>query len=134
MLLMTVIMIIVVVGCKYEIHGNWRTREMEERRQINRVEYSANSVIVDRDTQEKYYGQVKNISPLGIAITVKGDTPKLLGKDVIVVAETMIMYADVIREDEMEDGSRVIAFSSRRFTDEVLQYLFDRVGLKEEDL
>jgi hypothetical protein len=127
-------MIIVVVGCNYEILGNWRTREMEERRQINRVEYSANSVIVDRDTQEKYYGQVKNISPLGIAITVKGDTPKLLGKDVIVVAETMIMYADVIREDEMEDGSRVIAFSSRRFTDEVLQYLFDRVGLKEEDL
>ncbi len=131
---MTIFMIIVVVGCNYEILGNWRTREMEERRQINRVEYSANSVIVDRDTQEKYYGQVKNISPLGIAITVKGDTPKLLGKDVIVVAETMIMYADVIREDEMEDGSRVIAFSSRRFTDEVLQYLFDRVGLKEEDL
>ncbi len=107
---------------------------MEERRKINRVEYNANSVIVDRDTQEKYFGQVKNISPLGIAITVKGDTPKLLGKDVIVVAETMIMYADVIREDEMEDGSRVIAFSSRRFTDEVLQYLFDRIGLKEEDL
>ena len=106
---------------------------MEERRQINRVAYSANSVIVDRDTQEKFYGQVKNISPLGIAITVKGDTPKLIGKDVIVVAETLIMYADVIREDEMEDGSRVVAFSSKRFTNDVLQYLFEKIGLPEEE-
>ncbi len=105
---------------------------MEERRKINRVAYSANSVIVDRDTQEKFYGQVKNISPLGVAITVNGDTPKLLGKDVIVVAETLIMYADVIREDEMEDGSKVVAFSSKRFTNEVLQYLFERVGNIEE--
>jgi hypothetical protein len=107
---------------------------MEERRKIGRVAYSANSVIVDRNTQEKYFGQVKNISPLGIAISVSADTPSLLGKDVIVVAETLIMYADVVREDEMEDGSRVVAFSSRKFTDEVLQYLFDRIGLKEEDL
>ncbi len=106
---------------------------MEERRKINRVEFTANSVIVDRDSQEKFYGQVKNVSPLGIAITVKGDTPKLLGKDVIIVAETLIMYADAIREDEMEDGSRVIAFSSKKFTDEVLQYLFDRIGLKDEE-
>lgn len=106
---------------------------MEERRKINRVEFTANSVIVDRDSQEKFFGQVKNVSPLGIAITVKGDTPKLLGKDVIIVAETLIMYADAIREDEMEDGSRVIAFSSKKFTDEVLQYLFDRIGLKDEE-
>ena len=105
---------------------------MEERRKINRVEFSANSVIVDRDTQEKYYGQVKNVSPLGIAISVPKDSPKLLGKDVIVVAETLIMYADVIREDEMPDGSRVVAFSSKKFTQDVLQYLFDHIGLKED--
>jgi hypothetical protein len=106
---------------------------MEERRKINRVAYSANSVIVDRDTQEKFYGQVKNISPLGIAIEVKGDTPSLLGKDVIVVAETLIMYADVIREDEMEDGSRVVAFSSKKFTNDVLNYLFEHIGAEAEE-
>lgn len=106
---------------------------MEERRKINRVAYSANSVIVDRDTQEKFYGQVKNISPLGIAIEVKGDTPKLLGKDVIVVAETLIMYADVIREDEMENGSRVVAFSSKKFTNDVLNYLFEHIGAEAEE-
>lgn len=49
---------------------------MEERRKINRIEFQANSVIVNRDTLEKVYGQVKNISPLGIAITVKGDRSK----------------------------------------------------------
>ncbi len=106
---------------------------MEERRKINRVAYSANSVIVDRETQEKFYGQVKNVSPLGIAIEVGADTPKLLGKDVIVVAETLIMYADVIREDQMEDGSRVVAFCSKKFTNDVLQYLFEKVGLQEEE-
>ncbi len=106
---------------------------MEERRKINRVAYSANSVIVDRDTQEKFYGQVKNISPLGIASEVKGDTPSLLGKDVIVVAETLIMYADVIREDEMEDGSRVVAFSSKKFTNDVLNYLFEHIGAEAEE-
>ncbi len=104
---------------------------MEERRKINRVEFSANSVIVDRDTQEKYYGQVKNISPLGIAITVDSGTPALLGRDVIVVAETLIMYADVIREDEEADGKRTVAFSSKKFTNDVLQYLFDRIGAEE---
>ncbi|RKM57551.1 PilZ domain-containing protein [Butyrivibrio sp. CB08] len=106
---------------------------MEERRQINRVAYSANSVIVDRETQEKFYGQVKNISPLGIAIEVSSDTPKLLGKDVVVVAETIIMYADVIREDEKEDGSRIVAFSSKKFTNEVLTYLFEHIGAGIEE-
>ncbi len=106
---------------------------MEERRRINRVDYNANSVIVDRDTQEKFYGQVRNISPLGMAITINGDTPKLTGRDVIVVAETLIMYADVIREDDLEDGSRVVAISSKKFTNEVLNYLFERVGLQDEE-
>ena len=104
---------------------------MEERRKINRVAFSANSVIVDRDTQEKFYGQVKNISPLGVAITVEEDTPSLTGRDVILVAETLIMYADCIREDEEADGKRTVAFSSKKFTNEVLQYLFDRIGAEE---
>ena len=106
---------------------------MEERRKISRVAFSANSIIVDRDTLDKFYGKVKNISPLGIAIEVKGDTPSLLGKDVIVVAETLIMYADVIREDEMEDGSRVVAFSSKKFTNDVLNYLFEHIGAEAEE-
>ena len=102
---------------------------MEERRKINRVEFKANSVIVDKETQEKFYGQVKNISPLGIAITVQDDTPSLIGKDVIIVAETLIMYADVIREDKEADGSRTVAFNAKRFSQEVLQYLFEHIAI-----
>ena len=109
-----------------------RNKFMEDRRKINRVAYTANSIIVDRETLEKYYGQVKNISPLGIAIDVEGNTPKLLGKDVIIVAETLIMYADVVREDEMEDGKRTVAFSSRKFTNDVLSYLFNQIGVEVE--
>ena len=104
---------------------------MEERRKISRVEFSANSVIVDRDTQEKYYGHVKNISPLGIAITVEEGTPSLVGRDVIVVAETMIMYADAIREDNEADGGTTVAFCSKKFTNDVLQYLFDHITSEE---
>ncbi len=106
---------------------------MQERRKINRVAFSANSVIVIRETEEKIFGQVENVSPLGIAIKVDEGTPSLLGKDVIVVAETLIMYADVVREDEHEDGSKTVAFSNKKFTQDVLQYLFDRIGLQEEE-
>ncbi len=106
---------------------------MEERRKISRVAFNANSVIVDRDTQEKYYGQVKNVSPLGIAIIVDESVPSLLGKDVIIVAETLIMYADVIREDDEGSGERTFAFSSKKFTNDVLQYLFDRIGIDEAE-
>jgi hypothetical protein len=102
---------------------------MEERRKINRIEFQANSVIVNRDTLEKVYGQVKNISPLGIAITVEGDTPSLMGKDVIIVAETLIMYADVIREDVEADGTKTIAFNAKRFTQDVLEYLFEHIAI-----
>lgn len=102
---------------------------MEERRKINRIEFKANSVIVDRESLEKIYGQVKNISPLGMAISVKGDTPKLTGKDVIIVAETLIMYAEVIREDTGPDGTKTLAFNAKRFTQDVLQYLFEHIAL-----
>ena len=105
---------------------------MEERRKINRVAYTANSIIVARETLEKYYGQVTNISPPANAIAVNAATPKLLGKDVIIVAETLIMYADVVREDEMVDGKRTVAFSSRKFTNEVLGYLFQQIGIEAE--
>ncbi len=104
---------------------------MEERRKINRVDYKANSIIVDRETQAKYYGQVKNISPLGIAIVVDDNVPNLVGRDVIVVAETLIMYADVVREEDNEKGNKLMAFSSRKFTGDVLQYLFEHLGVEE---
>ncbi len=104
---------------------------MEDRRIINRVEFLANSVIVDRESLHKYFGQVKNISPLGIAITVDERIPNLVGKDVIVVADTMIMYAEGVREDNEEGLKKTIAFKARKFTPEVLEYLFETIGGNE---
>lgn len=106
---------------------------MEERRRIDRVAYGADSVIVVCEDLQKIYGRVKNLSPLGMAVTVKADTPSILGKDIIIVADTLIMYADVIREDECDDGTRTVALSARKFTGDVLQYLFEHIALDEEE-
>ncbi len=105
---------------------------MVERRRIDRVSYKADSVIVVREDLKKIYAKVVNLSPLGVAVTVDGDTPSLLGKDVIIVADTLIMYADVIREDAAENGSKTVALSAKKFTGEVLEYLFEHIALEED--
>ncbi len=50
------------------------------------------------------------------------------GKDVIIVAQTMIMYADVTRQEKQDDGSFVIGVAARQFTPEVLAYLFEKIA------
>ena len=87
---------------------------MEERREISRVEYKTNGVVVICDTQEKIYVDVKDISPLGMGICVPEGHEGLLGKQVIVVAETLIMYAEVSREEKQEDGSTFIGAGAHR--------------------
>ena len=99
----------------------------KERRLINRVDYHSKSVIVLPDSAEKYVGETKNISPLGIAICVPNDTPSLLGQSVIIVAETLIMYADAVREDPIDNDQRLVAFTAKKFTQEVLEYLFEHI-------
>lgn len=107
---------------------------MEERRKIDRVGYSANGVIVICDTQEKIYVKTENISPLGMAVRMEQGAPDITGKDIIIVTETLIMYADVNRQEKQEDGSFVAGISARKFTDDVLQYLFDHIALEDDNL
>lgn len=101
---------------------------MEERRHINRVGYLADAVIVTCDTFDKYYVKTDNVSPLGMGIIAPADMADILGKDVIVVAKTMIMYADVIRQEKQDDGSFILGVSAREFTPEVLAYLFEKIA------
>lgn len=101
---------------------------MEERRQINRVEYIAKSVIVVCDTEETVYVEVKNVSPLGMGIVMPADGPDILGKDIIIVAETLIMYAEVNRQEKQEDGTYVIGIQAKKFTQDVLEYLFTHIA------
>jgi len=101
---------------------------MEERRQINRVEYIAKSVIVVCETQETIQVNADNVSPLGMGIVMMEDRPDIVGKDIIIVAETLIMYADVIRQEKQEDGSYIVGIQAKRFTQDVLEYLFTHIG------
>ncbi len=108
---------------------------MEERRHITRIDYRADSVIVVREDLRKIYGKVKNVSPLGIAVIIPADSPSVLSKDIIIVADTLIMYADVVREVDQGDGTRLLGLNARKFTGEVLQYLFEHIASdsSEED-
>lgn len=101
---------------------------MEERRGIVRVDFPAKSVIVVVDTSEKFYVETENVSPLGMGIKAPADMPLIIDKDVIVVAETMIMYATVSRQEKRADGSYILGVTARKFTPEVLEYLFTHIG------
>lgn len=102
--------------------------KIEERRTINRVDYPANSVIVVCSTGEKYYVKTDNVSPLGMGITAPKEMPEIAGKDVIIVAETLIMYADVKRQEKNDNGDWTLGIEARRFTPEVLDYLFNHIS------
>ena len=70
-------------------------------------------------------------------IRAEADAPQLVGKDVIMVAETLIMYADVVRQVPMADGCWSIGLTARKFSKDVLQYLFDGIEMRaklEEEL
>lgn len=101
---------------------------MDERREINRVDYRVKSVIVTCDTYDKYFVEVDNVSPLGMGVVGPADLPDIVGKDIIIVADTLIMYADVIRQEPMEDGRFQIGIQARKFTPDVLQYLFEHIA------
>lgn len=101
---------------------------MEERREISRVDYGVKSVIVTCDTFEKFMVDAVNVSPLGMGLIAPKDTPELVGRQIIIVADTLIMYADVLRQEVMEDGRYQIGIQAKKFTQEVLQYLFDHIA------
>lgn len=101
---------------------------MEERRKIHRVDYPTKSVIVVCDTGQQYYVETENVSPLGMGLHLPGDCPNLVGKDIIIVAETLIMYADVTRQEKREDGSFEAGIKAKKFSAEVLEYLFHHIA------
>ena len=101
---------------------------MEERRNISRVTYKANGVVVVCETGDKYFVRTKDVSPLGLGLTMSPDIPNLVGKDIIIVANTLIMYADVNRQVKNDDETYTVGIHARQFTPEVLEYLFQHIG------
>lgn len=101
-----------------------------ERRAIGRVAFPSKGLIVVCDTQEVIHVGVRDLGPIGIGVRADAGTPSLIGKDVVMVAETLIMYADVVRQDPLADGSYSIGLAARKFTGDVLQYLFEGIELR----
>ncbi len=101
-----------------------------ERRALGRVAFPSKGLIVVCDTQEVIPVGVRDLGPIGVGVRAEADTKLLLGKDVVMVAETLIMYADVVRQDQLPDGSWSIGLAARKFTGDVLQYLFEGIELR----
>ncbi|MCR5747745.1 MAG: hypothetical protein K6G03_08560 [Lachnospiraceae bacterium] len=99
-----------------------------EKRKIGRVEFKAPSVVVLCETGETLYVQVEDASPKGMGLWMKDDRPDIKGKDIIIVADTVIMYATVARMEKREDGTYTVGISAKKFTQEVLEYLFSHIG------
>jgi hypothetical protein len=104
-----------------------------DKRKIGRVEFKAPSVVVLCDTGETIYVQVEDASPKGMGLWMKDDRPDIMGKDIIIVADTVIMYATVARIEKRADGTYTVGISAKKFTPEVLEYLFKHIGNPDKD-
>lgn|GEM_PF-107520 len=104
-----------------------------DKRKIGRVEFKAPSVVVICDTGETLYVQVEDASPKGMGLWMKDDRPDIDGKDIIIVADTVIMYAKVARMVKRDDGTYTVGISAKKFTQEVLEYLFKHIGNPDKD-
>lgn len=102
-----------------------------DKRKIGRVEFKAPSVVVLCDTGETLFVQVEDASPRGMGLWMKDKRPDIKGKDIIIVADTVIMYAEVVRMVERDDGTYTVGISAKKFTPEVLDYLFKHIGNQE---
>ena len=102
-----------------------------DKRKIGRVEFKAPSVVVICDTGETIFVQVEDASPRGMRLWMKDDRPDIKGKDIIIVADTVIMYAEVVRMVKRDDGTYTVGISAKKFTPEVLDYLFKHIGNQE---
>ncbi len=103
-------------------------RRKTERRKIDRVKFDSVGVLVVCKTAEKIFVEVENASPLGLGVLLPEGTKDIVGEDVIIVADTLIMYAKVTRMVEQEDGTLKAGIHAQKFTPEVLEYLFTHIG------
>lgn len=104
--------------------------EQNEQRKSGRVEHKSQGIAVSCDTQTVFHVNILDIGPGGAGLILPPDTPKLTGRDLILITETMIIYADVTRQERLEDGSWRAGLAARKFSREVIQYLLESIELK----
>ena len=106
--------------------------ERNERRGLGRVAYPSKGIAVVCDTQQVIHVGVLDIGPSGVGLTLPADTPRLVGKDLILITDSLIMYVDVVRQEQMADTTWRAGLASKKFSRDVLQYLFDSLELKSK--
>ena len=96
----------------------------DEKRKINRIKYNVNGVMVVCASHQAVYIDVINVSPLGIGMLVKEkDIKGLADKEVVIVADTLIMFAKINHIQKREDGLFEVGVEARKFTENVFNYL-----------
>ncbi len=75
-------------------------------------------------THKAIYVDVINVSPLGIGMLVKEkDIADLPDREVVLVADTLIMFAKVNHIEKREDGLYEVGIEAKKFTENVFNYL-----------
>ena len=92
------------------------------------VTVNAKGVIVIIDTEEKIPVKVANVSPLGMGVLVDKGAPELLNKDIIIVADCLVMYAHVNRIADYDETHNIVGINGKTFDDATLGYLFEHIG------
>lgn len=101
---------------------------INDKRKIGRIEFSTPSQMVVYGTGETIYVRVEDASPKGMGLSIKGQPHDLLNKDVIVIADTVIMYASIRHVTPRNDGTCFVGIAAKKFTDEVLRYIVRNFG------
>lgn len=102
---------------------------MDAQRKINRIYYNSPAAIVLADTHESIVVDVHDVSPLGMGITAPSMTPDITGKDIIIITDTLIMCARVIRQHANEDGTYDIGIEATKFSGDILGSVLDRIAV-----
>lgn len=107
----------------------------KEKRKVVRVNYNVNGVLVVCDTHQAIYVDVVNVSPLGIGMNVKAkDVNNLPDKEVILVADTLIMFARVTHIQKKDDEIFEVGIQAKKLTENVFNYLLLSVVDHIDDL
>ncbi len=101
---------------------------VRDKRNIGRIEFKTPSLMVVYGTGETIYVNVEDVSPMGMGLTIKGRATDLINKDVVIVADTVVMYADVKHVTLRSDGTCLIGVCAKKLTDEILRYIIRNFG------
>ena len=101
---------------------------INDKRNIGRIEFNTPSIMVVYGTGEMIYVKVEDASPKGMGLTIKGNPADLLNQDVVIVADTVIMYATVRHVTPRDNGTCFVGIGAKKITVDVLRYILRNLG------